>query len=114
MAGPGGALRQAGRLRADGRARRRGQAADDARFAAFLEPLGAGADDDRDLVRKGASWALRWIGKRSASLNALAIGTALELSGRNGRGARWVGTDTLRELRSPQVQARLAARAHSH
>ena len=58
--------------------------ADDARFAAFLEPLAAGADDDRDLVRKGASWALRSIGKRSTALNALAIGTAMELSGQHG------------------------------
>jgi 3-methyladenine DNA glycosylase AlkD len=84
--------------------------ADDARFAALLEPLAAGADDDRDLVRKGASWALRSIGKRSAALNELAIGTALELAGRTGRGARWVGADALRELRSPPVQARFAAR----
>ena len=84
--------------------------ADDARFAAFLEPLAAGADDDRDLVRKGASWALRSIGKRSAALNDLAIATALELSRRKGHGARWVGTDALRELRSPAVQARLATR----
>jgi 3-methyladenine DNA glycosylase AlkD len=88
--------------------------ADDARFAALLEPLAAGADDDRDLVRKGASWALRSIGKRSVALNELAIGTALDLSGRAGRGARWVGTDALRELRSAQVQARLTARAHNH
>ena len=84
--------------------------ADDARFAALLEPLAAGADDDRDLVRKGASWALRSIGKRSAALNELAIRTALELAGRTGRGARWVGADALRELRSPTVQARLGAR----
>jgi 3-methyladenine DNA glycosylase AlkD len=88
--------------------------ADDARFAALLEPLAAGADDDRDLVRKGASWALRSIGKRSAALNELAIGTALDLGGRAGRGARWVGTDALRELRSAPVQARLTARAHNH
>jgi 3-methyladenine DNA glycosylase AlkD len=82
--------------------------ADDARFAALLGPLAAGADDDRDLVRKGASWALRSIGKRSAVLHEFAVGSALELAGHEGRGARWVGTDALRELRSPPVQARLA------
>ena len=49
--------------------------ADDEQFAALLEPLALGADDDRDLVRKGASWALRTIGKRSRQLNALAIAT---------------------------------------
>jgi 3-methyladenine DNA glycosylase AlkD len=81
--------------------------ADDERFAALLEPLAQGADDDRPLVRKGASWALRAIGKRSSRLNAAAIETAEQLRTRGG-GARWVGTDVLRELRSEPVQRRLA------
>jgi 3-methyladenine DNA glycosylase AlkD len=83
--------------------------ADDERFAALLGPLAAGADDDRPLVRKGASWALRAIGKRSRALNRQAVGTAEELRTRGGA-ARWVGTDALRELRSPAVQARLGLR----
>jgi 3-methyladenine DNA glycosylase AlkD len=82
--------------------------APDARFAAFLTPLAEHADDDRPLVRKGASWALRSIGKRSTGLHELAVATAAELAARPGRGARWVGTDALRELRSPAVLARLA------
>ena len=82
----------------------------DERFAALLEPLARGADDDRPLVRKGASWALRAIGKRSQSLNRLASATAEELRARGG-GAGWVGADALRELRSPAVQGRLAGRA---
>jgi 3-methyladenine DNA glycosylase AlkD len=81
--------------------------ADDEPFAALLGPLAAGADDDRPLVRTGASWALRAIGKRSAGLNQLATGTAEQLRS-GGGGARWVGTDALRELRSPAVQDRLA------
>ncbi|TFV80187.1 DNA alkylation repair protein [Blastococcus sp. CT_GayMR20] len=83
--------------------------ADDERFAALLGPLAAGADDDRPLVRKGASWALRAIGKRSRDLNRRAIETAEELRARGG-GARWVGTDAMRELSSPAVQARLGSR----
>jgi len=79
--------------------------ADDERFAALLAPLAAGADDDRPLVRKGASWALRAIGKRSSDLNRQAIETADQL--RSGStAARWVGTDALRELRSPAVRKR--------
>jgi 3-methyladenine DNA glycosylase AlkD len=81
--------------------------ADDRRFAALLGPLAAGADDERPLVRKGASWALRAIGKRSPGLNRLAITTAEQLRSRGGA-ARWVGSDALRELRSPAVQDRLA------
>jgi len=80
--------------------------ADDDRFAALLGPLAAGADDDRPLVRKGASWALRAIGKRSSGLHRRATRTAEELRARGGAG-RWVGTDALRELRSPAAQARL-------
>jgi 3-methyladenine DNA glycosylase AlkD len=79
---------------------------DDERFAALLAPLAAGADDDRPLVRKGASWALRAIGKRSALLNAAAVETADAL--RQADGTRWVGSDALRELRSDAVRRRLA------
>lgn len=81
----------------------------DQRFAAFLALIARGADDDRPLVRKGASWALRQIGKRNAGLNALAIETALTLRNRDSRGARWVGADALRELSSDRVQNRLTA-----
>jgi 3-methyladenine DNA glycosylase AlkD len=83
---------------------------DDERFDGLLGPLADGADDDRPVVRKAASWALRAIGKRSPALNRRAIATADELRARGGA-ARWVGTDALRELRSPAVQARLAPRA---
>jgi hypothetical protein len=83
----------------------------DERFRRRPRSVGCGADDDRDLVHTGVSWALRQIGKRSAPLNRLAaIETAREPSGRDNRGARWMGNDALRELRSPRVQARLAAR----
>jgi 3-methyladenine DNA glycosylase AlkD len=74
----------------------------DERFAALLGPVAAAADDDRPLVRKGASWALRAIGKRSPGLRALAVETADELRNHGGKGARWVGTDALRELRERQ------------
>jgi 3-methyladenine DNA glycosylase AlkD len=84
--------------------------ADDERFAVLLPMLAERADDDRPLVRKGASWALRAIGKRSPRLHALAIDTATGLRRRGGRGARWVGADVLRELQSEAVQRRLAGR----
>ena len=57
------------------------------------------ADDDRPLVRKGVSWALRQMGKRSAGLHAQATETATALRRSDSRHARWVGTDALRELR---------------
>ena len=72
--------------------------ADDARFAPFLQAVAERADDDRPIVRKGASWALRQIGKRNPALRARAVEIALALR-EGGRGARWVGSDALRELR---------------
>lgn len=83
--------------------------ADDARFEAFLADVARTADDDRPAVRKGASWALRQIGKRGPALHARAVETASELAGRAGRGARWVGREALRELRSPRVLARMTS-----
>ena len=86
--------------------------ADDARFAALLEPLAAGADDDRDLVRKGASWALRSIGKRSPALNELAIETALR-TGRTDGSRRPVG-GRRRAARAAQPAGAGAARGTGH
>jgi 3-methyladenine DNA glycosylase AlkD len=75
--------------------------AGDERFVALLEPLAAAADDDRPLVRKGASWALRAIGKRTATLRPRAVDVAERLRAAPGRGARWVGADALHELQRP-------------
>ncbi|MFD2092663.1 DNA alkylation repair protein [Blastococcus deserti] len=83
--------------------------ADDPRFVAFLTDVARTADDDRPVVRKGASWALRQIGKRGPGLHARAVETAVELAGRADRGARWVGKDALRELRSPRVLDRIGS-----
>ena len=73
----------------------------DERLAEFV-PLAAEAGyDHRNEVIKGASWALRNIGKRSPSLRTLVLTSAEELRGAPERGARWVGSDVRRALRSP-------------
>jgi 3-methyladenine DNA glycosylase AlkD len=72
--------------------------ADDARFAPFLQAVAERADDDRPIVGKGASWALRQIGKRTPGLRESALEVAEALRD-GGPGARWVGTDALRDLR---------------
>jgi 3-methyladenine DNA glycosylase AlkD len=71
--------------------------AGDERFAPFLRAVAERADDDRPIVRKGASWALRQIGKRNPALRDRAVEIALALRD-GGPGARWVGSDALREL----------------
>lgn len=99
------------------------RAAPDRVFLRLLPVIARGAPDDRNLVKKAVSWALRNVGKRNAALNAAAVACATRIrdaadrraGGTRGgdpraRAARWVAVDTLRELESEKVQARLARR----
>lgn len=92
------------------------KAADDDRFLPLLDLAAAAAFDERNDVKKGASWALRGIGKRSACLNASAIRVGEALLARalavrqatpESKAARWVARDALRELTSAAVRTRL-------
>lgn len=76
-------------------------------FERFLPLIRRGAVDERNEVKKGVSWALRQIGKRSRSLHALAVGTAEALLELDSRSARWIARDALRELRDPKTLARI-------
>jgi len=78
-------------------------------FAPLLELVVREATDERNDAKKGANWALRQIGKRSAGCHAMAVRTAeriLELHPES-RSARWIAKDALRELRSDAVRERL-------
>jgi 3-methyladenine DNA glycosylase AlkD len=77
--------------------------ADDRAFADLLPTVMAAADDDRPYVRKGASWALRQIGKRSEWLRARVLDTVTPCLDGDSRGARWVARAVSRELREPEV-----------
>ncbi len=79
----------------------------DTRFDVFFPAISAQATDDRNYVKKAASWALRQIGKRSVGLNHKAIATAREIERIDARPARWIARDVLRELESAAVQERL-------
>jgi 3-methyladenine DNA glycosylase AlkD len=79
----------------------------DARFEVFLPAIRAQANDDRNYVKKAASWALRQIGKRSLGLHRKAIATARQIERIESRAARWIARDVLRELESAAVQERL-------
>jgi 3-methyladenine DNA glycosylase AlkD len=81
--------------------------ADDDAFVAFLPLIVAGSSDERNFVKKSVNWALRQIGKRDRRLNASAIATAEQIRAIDSRAARWIAADSLRELGSDAVQARL-------
>jgi 3-methyladenine DNA glycosylase AlkD len=84
------------------------KAAPDRRFLAFLPLIEKRARDERNFVKKGVSWALRAIGRRSRTLNAAALKVAGRLSLSQEAASRWVGKDALRELGSAKVRARVA------
>ena len=79
---------------------------DDDVYLAWLPVIREGALDERNYVKKAVNWALRQIGKRNESLRLAAIAEAETLVASNTRSARWIGRDTLRELRSGAVIAR--------
>jgi len=64
------------------------------------------ANDERNFVKKGVSWALDAIGRRSASLNHEALALARKLAASAHPGERWVGKDALRKLTSRTVRSR--------
>ncbi len=78
-------------------------------FARCLPLVERAATDERNFVKKGVSWALRSVGRRSRKLHAQAVAMAQRLSNSPQAAARWVGKDALRELTSPAVIRRLKA-----
>jgi 3-methyladenine DNA glycosylase AlkD len=81
--------------------------ASDDKFVGLFPIIIQAATDERNFVKKAVNWALRNIGKRSLSLNEAAIDTAKEIQRLDSKAARWVASDTLRELESEAIQIRL-------
>ena len=79
----------------------------DTKYLEFLPLIKRGSLDERNFVKKAVNWALRQIGKRNRRLNRAAIATAKEIHKLDSKTARWIATDTLRELSSPAVQKKL-------
>ncbi len=77
------------------------------KFEPFFPLIVRESIDERNLVKKAVNWALRQIGKRNLSLNQKAITVAREILNLDSKSARWIATDALRELKSPQVRKRL-------
>jgi 3-methyladenine DNA glycosylase AlkD len=79
----------------------------DADYLRCLPLIEKAASDERNFVKKGVSWALRGIGRRSASLNKASVALAKKLATSDDAAPRWIGKDALRELTSAAVQKRL-------
>jgi len=70
----------------------------DARFLRLLPLVEKGARDERNFVKKGVSWALRSIGRRSPALRTASVKLATRLAKSEDAPSRWVGKDVLRDL----------------
>jgi len=78
--------------------------AQDKDFIKLLPIIKKEATDERNFVRKAVNWALRQIGKRNKNLNKEAIKVAKEILKMESKTAKWIASDTLRELTSPSIQ----------
>ncbi len=81
--------------------------ASDEPFMKSLVHVERAASDERNFVKKGVSWALRVMGRRSRALNAAAVETSRRLVESPDAAARWIGKGALKELTSKAVQQRL-------
>ena len=82
----------------------------DEEFMKTLPLLERGATDERHLVSKAVSWAIRSIGGRSAALNAALTALGERLSAADDAPSRTVGKLALKDLRAPALQKRLGAK----
>jgi 3-methyladenine DNA glycosylase AlkD len=73
--------------------------AEDDTFVDLIPTLIAAADDEQAYVQKGASWALRQVGKRNEGLSTRVLTAVAPLVDNDSRASRWVANDVSRELR---------------
>ena len=76
-------------------------------FARCLPLIERAAGDGRNFVKKGVSWALRGVGRRSRGLHAKSVALARRLAESEDATERWVGKDALRDLTRPAVVKKL-------
>ena len=81
--------------------------AKDQTFLDLLPLIVGGSSDKRNFVKKAVNWSLRQIGKRNLNLNRSAVSTALKIQKLESGAAKWIASDALRELKSPQVLSKL-------
>ena len=79
------------------------QLSDDS-FEPFFAAILSRCTDERNFVKKAVNWALRNIGKRSATLCDRAIEVAEQMKQIDSKAARWIAADALRELHQKKIK----------
>ena len=64
----------------------------------YLGLIARYSDDEREHVKKAASWALREIGKRDFNYNEKALLLAHEFAESDSKALNWIGKDTIKEF----------------
>ncbi len=72
--------------------------AEDEKFLKFFPLIKRESTDNRNFVKKAVNWALRQIGKRNLNLKSAAIKTAEEIQKIDSKSAKWIASDTIKEL----------------
>ncbi|MEO8588288.1 MAG: DNA alkylation repair protein [Flavobacteriales bacterium] len=83
---------------------------EDAPFLKCLPLIETAANDDRNFVKKGVSWALRAMAVRSTRLRDEVIAFSERLAASDDTTERWIGKDVLRDVKRPLVAKRVASR----
>jgi 3-methyladenine DNA glycosylase AlkD len=82
----------------------------DATLVAWLPLIERHASDPRNFVKKAVNWALRQIGKRSATCHTPALALAQKLAESADKTERWIGKDAVKELAGEKVLAQVQAK----
>jgi len=72
--------------------------AEDEKFLKFFPLIKRESTDNRNFVKKAVNWALRQIGKRNLNFKSAAIKTAEEIQKIDSKSAKWIASDTIKEL----------------
>ena len=80
------------------------KSATDAQFVKTLALIERGASDDRNFVKKGVSWAIRSVGRRSKPLHAASLEVAQRRVASDAPAAKWVGRDAVRDLSKVKIK----------
>ena len=73
-------------------------------FLESLELIEGAATDNRNFVKKGVSWALRSVGRRSPAVRVAAVELSRRLAESTDAASRWIGKDALRDLSRPRAR----------
>lgn len=71
---------------------------DDGPYLDSLKLIERAAADERNFVKKGVSWALRLVGRRSRGLHAASLALSKTLAESTDPTKRWLGKEALRDL----------------